>query len=148
MGLIILPEAGPVYVDTCAFIYQVEKIEPFYSAGRPLWDALHAGKLDVYTSGLTLLEVLVKPLRHGNQALAARYRDILSDTERLTCMPITPPVLETAARERAATNLKTPDAIHAASGLECYCSLFVTNDPVFRRVKGLNVAVLSEIAAS
>jgi predicted nucleic acid-binding protein len=49
---------------------------------------------------------------------------------------------------RAAHTLKTPDALHAATALETACVLFVTNDKGFRRVPGINVAVLSEVAAS
>jgi predicted nucleic acid-binding protein len=49
---------------------------------------------------------------------------------------------------RANHNLKTPDAIHAATALAAGCVLFVTNDAGFRCVPGLPVAVLSEVAAS
>jgi len=56
--------------------------------------------------------------------------------------------LEIAADLRATTRLKTPDAIHAATALDAGCALFVTNDPAFRRVPRLNVAVLSEVAAT
>jgi predicted nucleic acid-binding protein len=63
-------------------------------------------------------------------------------------LPITRAIVESAARLRAAHQLKTPDAIHAATALDCGCTLFVTNDAVFRRVPGLTVAVLGEVAAS
>ena len=61
-------------------------------------------------------------------------------------MPITQPVLEEAANLRATLNLRTPDAIHAATGLLNQCVLFVTNDSDFRRISNLSVAVLSEMA--
>ncbi len=41
-------------------------------------------------------------------------------------------------------NLKTPDALHAATALLQGCKLFVTNDGAFRRVAHLPVTVLSE----
>jgi predicted nucleic acid-binding protein len=137
-----------VYVDTNAIIYLVEKIEPYLSASAPLWDALHAGRQAVLTSQLTLLEVLVKPLRDGNDSVADRFRAVLTGTAGLTCQPISLSILETAARLRATHNLKTPDSLHAATALETGCVMFVTNDTGFRRVSGLNVAILSEIAAS
>jgi predicted nucleic acid-binding protein len=148
MGQIVLPPAGLVYVDTNAVIYFVEKIEPYQTASAPLWDALNAGQPEIVTSELTLLEVLVKPLRDGNQALATFYRSLLLGTMGLTCVPIRRTILQGAAGIRAAHSLKTPNAIHAASALDIGCTLFVTNGSGFRRVSGLHVAVLSEVAAT
>jgi predicted nucleic acid-binding protein len=137
-----------VYVDTSAVIYYVEKIEPYRTASIPLWDALQAGQQEVVSSDLTLLEVLVKPLRTGNTALATMYRDVVLGTIGFTSVPIDRAVLESAAGLRAALNLKTPDAIHAATALQARSTLLVTNDAVFRKVSGLTVAVLAEVAAS
>jgi predicted nucleic acid-binding protein len=148
MGVIALPGAGSIYVDASTVIYFVEQIEPYLSASAPLWDALHAGSQLVVTSDLCILEVLVKPLRDGNANLVALVRNILLGTIGLHCLPISRSVLESAAQLRATFNLKTPDAIHAATAREAGCALFVTNDHGFRRVPGLNGAVLGEIAAS
>lgn len=148
MGQLALPPTGTVYVDTGVLIRRVEAIEPFLTATLPLWQALDAGTQTVATSALTLLEVLVKPLRDGNLALATVYRNVLLTTAGLTCWPIDVAVLESAAQIRAVHNLKAPDAIHAATALAAGCSLLVTNDAVFRRIPGLNVAVLSDIVAA
>ena len=61
---------------------------------------------------------------------------------------VTRTILESAAQLRAGRQLKTPDAIHAATALAHGSSLFVSNDVAFRRVAGLPVAVLREVAAS
>jgi predicted nucleic acid-binding protein len=114
----------------------------------PLWDALDNGAARLVSSELTLLEVLVKPLRDANASLVNLYRDVLLHTHGLTCLPITRAVLEAAANLRSRHGLKTPDAIHAASALSVGCTLFVTNDARFRNVPGLNVSVLSEIATA
>lgn len=148
MGQLTLPSSGNVYVDTNAVIYRVERTEPYLAASAPLWDALDAGLVSIVTSELTLLEVLVKPLREGNTALASLYRTVLLGTAGFTCVPITRAMLETAAQLRAAHQLKTPDAIHAATAQAHGSTLFVSNDKGFRRVPGLPVAVLREIAAS
>lgn len=146
MGQVALPASGKVYVGTSAVIYRVEQIEPYLTAATSLWDALDAQRKEVVTSDLTLLEVLVKPLRDGNAALATLYRQVLLSTLGLDCLPVTRAVLEFAAQLRAAHHLKTPDAIHAATALAHGCTLFVTNDPGSRRVPGLTVAVLGELA--
>lgn len=148
MGQLTLPSSGSVYVDTNAVIYLVERIEPYLTASAPLWDALNEGSQIVQTSQLTLLEVLVKPLRVGNLPLANLFRNLLVGTAGLECVPITQSILEVAAQIRAQYNLKTPDAIHAATALENSCALFVTNDVGFRRVPGLTIAVLAEVAAA
>jgi predicted nucleic acid-binding protein len=147
VGQLTLPGSGIVYVDTGAVIYRVERIERYLTASLPLWDALDAGTQRLATSDLTLLEVLVKPLRDGNTTLATLYRNVLLGTAGFTCLPVSRAVLESAADFRVAHGLKTPDAIHAASALDAGCVMFVTNDVGFRRVPGLSVAVLGEIAA-
>jgi hypothetical protein len=38
MGLLTVPAAGPVYVDTNTLIYRVESIEPYRTVAQPLWD--------------------------------------------------------------------------------------------------------------
>jgi predicted nucleic acid-binding protein len=148
MGQITLPPSGTVYVDTNAVVYRVEQIEPYLTASAPLWDALDAGRVSIVTSELTLLEVLVKPLREGKTDLVSLYRTVLLGTVGLTCLPVSRPILESAAQLRAATNLKTPDAIHAATAQMHGSTLFVSNDGGFRRVASLAVAVLSDIVAS
>ncbi|QYO61980.1 PIN domain-containing protein [Leptolyngbya sp. 7M] len=61
---------------------------------------------------------------------------------------INQPILRSAAQLRATTNLKTPDAIHAATALAARSTLFLTSDSQFRAVAGLPVVVLSEVLTS
>lgn len=148
MGTLVLPSSGPVYVDANVIIYRVEQITPYLQVTAPLWDALDSSKQQVITSELSILEVLVKPFQVGDIALVTLFRTVLYNTLGFTCLPITQQMLEDAAQLRAATGLRTPDAIHAATALKAGCTLFVTNDSAFRRVTGLPVVVLSEIAAA
>ncbi|MGL4552651.1 MAG: type II toxin-antitoxin system VapC family toxin [Gemmataceae bacterium] len=143
-----VPTAGTVYVDANAVIYRVERIEPYLTASAPLWDALDLGTVCVETSELTLLEVLVKPMKDGNPSLVGLFRTVLLGTAGFAALPVSLAVLERAAVLRASHGLKTPDAIHAATALIHGSTLFVTNDAGFRRVTGLPVVVLSEVAAS
>ena len=148
MGQLSVPASGTVYVDTNAVIYRIERIEPYLTASAPLWDGLDQGIVQVETSELTLLEVLVKPLRDGNASLVTLYRTVLLGTAGFRCLPVSLRVLELAAELRARHGLKTPDAIHAATALVQGSVLFVTNDAGFRRVPTLPVVVLSEVATS
>jgi predicted nucleic acid-binding protein len=146
MGTLSLPSAGSVYVDANTVIYAVEKVEPYKSFLDPLWLAAHAGQVSIITSELTWLETLTKPLRDGNAALETLFRAFLTAKE-VCLIPATLAVWEHAARLRS-LGLKTPDALHAATGLAAGCALFLSNDTVFTRVPGLPVTILSVAIAS
>ena len=146
MGSLILPPSGSVYIDANSGIYAVEKIEPYHSFLAPLWLAAQAGQLSIVTSELTWLETLVKPLRDGNTALELLFRAFLTARE-VELIPVTLSLWEQAARLRA-LGLKTPDALHAATGLAVGCAVFLINDAVFLRVPSLPVTVLSAAIAS
>ncbi|MGH9853999.1 MAG: type II toxin-antitoxin system VapC family toxin [Blastocatellia bacterium] len=144
MGSLTLPSAGVIYLDTSPFIYTVEKHTDFYPLLEPLWVAAELGRIEVASSELSLLETLVGPLKQNDTALVAMYEQTLTASD-VRLISITEDLLRQAARVRAQTNLKTPDAIHAATALASGCAQFITNDPAFRRVTGLNVVVLSDL---
>ncbi len=145
MGTLALPTSGTIYLDTNSFIYSVERIDPYRAILDILWQAVSVGQFTVVTSELTLLEVLVKPLKVGDTAIAETFRTVLRHSPDVQMLPITQTVLEKAANLRATLDLKTPDAIHAATALLNGCVLFVTNDSTFRRLSDLTVTLLSEI---
>lgn len=142
MGSLILPSSGSVYVDANSVIYAVEKIEPYRTFLAPLWSAAQSGQVAIITNELTWLETLVKPMRDGNSALELLFRAFLTARE-VRLIPATLPLWEQAARLRA-LGLKTPDALHAATGLAAGCALFLTNDAGFLRVPSLPVTILSD----
>jgi predicted nucleic acid-binding protein len=145
MGSLILPATGPVYADAQIFIYSVEKHPTYAPALRPLWEAVDRGDFEVVSSELTLLETLIGPLKQGDVALEADYENVFV-SPGIRLLPITAPILRTAARHRAVlSRLRTPDALHAATGGSCGCTLFLTNDVIFRRIPGLPVIILDDV---
>jgi len=127
-------------------IYAVEHIEPYCLILEPLWAAANKGQISLVTSELTWLETLTKPLREGNARLEALFRAFLM-AEEMTLITTTLSLWEQAARLRG-LGLKTPDALHAASGLAANCTLFITNDSAFQRVVGLPVCILNDVINS
>lgn len=109
-----------------------------------LWQSLKANEIEVYTSELTLLETLVQPIKQNNQILVSAYESLLTNTD-IRLLPIILDVLRESADLRAAKNLKTPDAIHAATAFSANCEYFVTNDDGFKRLSNINVIILSEL---
>ena len=139
-----LPSRGAVYLDTSAMIYSVERNEPYFTLLAPAWQQAEAGQLIVMCSEIVIAETLVKPLREGHAELEAAFRAVLAAPE-VQLIPATRELWENAARIRADTGLKTPDALHAATALSIDCTLFVTNDTDFRRVDGLPVVILDDM---
>jgi predicted nucleic acid-binding protein len=144
MGQLTLPTSGPVYLDTDVVIYSVEKIEPYWSLLQPMWQAAGDSNFLLVGSELLLLETLVKPIQAGDNELEQIFRQLLLTSAEVQLYPISLPVLEQAIRLRASLNLKSPDAIHAATALSLGCTLFLTNDKVFNRITNLPVTILHQ----
>ena len=144
MGSLTLPTGGSVYIDANAIIYSVERIEPYRELLAPMWREARAGRFALASSELVVLETLIKPLREGNARLEMLFRSIFAAAE-MDLIPATLAIWDDAARIRAATGLKTSDALHAATALSAGCTLFVTNDTDFRRVEGLPIVVLDDL---
>lgn len=146
MGQLNIPFSAVVYVDTAIVIYSVEFNPDYWQLLQSLWAKLQASEISIVSSGLTLMESLIVPLRNGNTILIDAYEQLLSP--QVSLVPISRTILKSAAQLRATTNLRTPDAIHAATALDVGCTLFLTNDNGFRHVSNLPVVILSEILAS
>lgn len=143
MGLIDDLGAGPVGLDTPAFIYYIEENPRYLPLVEPVFQALDAEELAGVTSAVTLLEVLVVPYRSGNTPLAERYEAILTRGRGLRLFDLTRPLLRAAARLRATTGLKTPDALQVAAALSAGSTALVTNDDRWpEEVAGLRIVQL------
>jgi predicted nucleic acid-binding protein len=144
LGQLTFPPVAKVYLDTAPIIYSVEKHADYWQILIPLWNALKATEIEVFTSQLSLLETLVQPIRQNNHSLVSAYESLLTKTD-IKLIPINLNVLRQAADLRAAQNLKTPDAVHASTAITANCSYFVTNDDGFKRLSNFNVVILSDL---
>ena len=144
MGQLSFPAGSKVYLDTSPVIFSVEKHADYWRLLVSLWQSLKTRQIKVFTSELTLLETLVQPLKQNNQNLVSAYETLLTRTD-VMLLPITLDVLRESANLRAAQNLKTPDAIHAASASSASCTYFVTNDNGFKRLSNINIVILSDL---
>jgi predicted nucleic acid-binding protein len=145
VGLMEAVGAGPVAVDTAVFIYFAEEHPTFLPIARPLFVAVDRGDLEVVTSEITLLEVLVAPYRAGNLPLAARYETLLTRSRGVRLVEMDRGQLRTAAQLRALHGVRTPDALQLAAALTARCSAFLTNDRRLPAVPGLRIIQLSEL---
>lgn len=98
-------------LDTAPLIYYIEANPTYLPLVAPFFAALDRRELQAVTSTITLVEVLTRPLRLGDARLAQEYRDILLGSRGLTVVPVSSSVTNEAARLRADTGRRTPDAI-------------------------------------
>ncbi len=144
MGLIDDVGAGPAGIDTAVFIYFIQEHSRFLPLVLPLFEEADAGKRELVTSALTLLEVLVVPYRTADVALADRYEALLTRSRGIRLLDITAGHLRDAAALRARTRIKTPDALQLAAAVSAGCQTFVTNDRDLPKIPGLRLVQLSD----
>lgn len=148
MGLVEDIGQGPVGLDTSVFIFFIVEHPRYLPIVDPLFQALEVGLLQAVTSTVTLLETLVLPVRKENWTLADRYEEILTDSRGVELVAIDLGLLRAAAHVRAATGMKTPDALQIASAQSAGCRVFVTNDNRLPPIPGLRVLKLEDYVES
>jgi len=136
---------GPVALDTCVFIYFIEDHARFAGPLAELFEAIDGGRIGAVTSGITLLEVLVQPLRQGDAALADEYESLLTRGRGLMLRALDHSLLRAAAQLRAVTGVGAPDALQLAAGLASRCTAFVTNDRRLPELAGMKVLQLDDV---
>ena len=138
---------GRVGVDTAIFIYWIEEDPRFMPLVEPLFEEVAAGTREMVTSALTLLELLVVPYRAGNADLAQRYEEPLTNSRGIAVIDLSRDQLRIAAQLRAATGVKTPDALQLAAATSAGCTAFLTNDRSIPAIRGLRVLQLGDYQA-
>jgi predicted nucleic acid-binding protein len=146
VGLIGDVGEGPAALDTVAFIYWIEENRDHLASLAPIFHAADAGNLEIVSSALTLLEVLVVPYRAGNQGLADRYEALLTRSRGVQLIRIDGSQLRAAAQLRAVHRIRTPDALQLAAALAARCTAFVTNDRNLPAIAGLRILQLRDYA--
>lgn len=144
MGLVDELRGLRICLDTAPFIYFIEKHPKYLNVVRPVFVEIDAGEIEAITSTITLLEVLVHPLKTKNETLAERYREILLHSEGLTTFEILHEISEKSSKLRAKYSIKTPDAIQIAVGVLYGAGKFLTNDPDLKKISEVEVLVLDD----
>ena len=109
-----------------------------------MWRQGQVRQFKVVCSDLVVLETLVKPFREHDAVVEAVFRSLFESSE-VMLHPTTRSLWEETAWPRADTDLKTPDALHAAAAMSHECTLVVTSDGEFRRVRALSVVALDDL---
>ncbi len=134
-----------VFLDTTPLIYFIEGHSQYQDILSRLFDFNDKGGFSFITSTITLLEVLVKPLKDDKPNIAVQYKDILTKAPGIEIFDVTSSISELAAKLRALYNLRTPDAIQIATSLENGADYFLTNDNKLRSITEIKVVTVSEL---
>lgn len=137
-------EGKTVGIDTSPLIYFIEEHPIYLDTLKGFFKAMDEGVFVVVTSTVTLLEVLIHPLRNNKSDLAMEYRDILLHSI-LNTKELSGVIAEQAARLRADHNLRTPDAIQLATAMHAGASCFLTNDIRLPKIPAIKMLILDEI---
>lgn len=132
-------------VETAPFIYYTERHPAYVTKMHDIFLRIHQGKIEVFTSTITLTEVLTKPLKANDVQLVKTYHEMLENTQNIVLVPVDNAIANRAAELRAQYNLKTPDALQIAVAIESHCDAFLTNDLGLKRVTEIKVLVLDEL---
>ncbi len=105
-------------------------------------------RIEVVTSEIALAECLVKPFADKDIFAVETYLTLLGEQPKLPVIPISRPILISAAQLRAETKLKLPDAIHVATAKWAECSAFVTSDRGIKHDDGIRAIIWDKLRES
>jgi predicted nucleic acid-binding protein len=92
-----------------------------------------------------MLELLVQPYRAADIDRVNKFYALLSTFPHLEWVAPSLGIADIGAQLRADHGVRTPDALQAATAISCNATAFVSNDPAFRRVAGLEALVLDDL---
>ena len=115
-----------IFWDTNLFIYLIEDFRDLSERVAALRKRMLERRDELYTSALTLGEILIKPLEAGNEALARRYESVLLQGAEIIPFDVEPARLYATIRKDC--TIRPPDAIQLACAAHARVDLFITND--------------------
>ena len=135
-----------VFWDTNVFIHLLEGHGALSERVVALRQAMLTRGDQLLTSALTLGEVLVKPLEHGDMELAAKYENAI--TAASLVIDFDAKTAKKFAALRCDRSLRAPDAIQLACASVAGVDLFLTQDARLhgKQVEGIQFIVSVERA--
>lgn len=140
-----LASVRSIFLDTAPIIYYIEAHPQFGPLARQVVNAFQAGSVKAFSSTITLVEVLPKPIEIGDMALADRFIAFLRHGKNISLLEISADVAESAGKLRGKyPALKTMDAIQIAVALGIGADAFLTNDRRLKSVREIDIIVLKD----
>jgi predicted nucleic acid-binding protein len=140
-------------IDTSVVLAYLVGDEPTSQVATELFDSMLAtGRNRASLSMVTVSEILVRPFRRGQSAVATA-EGFLQHFADIRLVPVTYDIAREAARLRAVAELRMPDALIVASALVAGVDAIVTTDRSWRsrlseQVPEATIIELDEISRS
>lgn len=140
-----IEEINSIFIDTAPIIYYIEAHPKFGPLSKKVVDAFQSGVLNAFTSIISLVEVLPKPIESEKKRLVKKFADFLRYGKNLTLIEISADIAQRAGELRGQyTFLRTMDAIQISVALEVGADAFLTNDIKLKQIKEIKVLVLRD----
>ncbi|MCH6544820.1 MAG: PIN domain-containing protein [Deltaproteobacteria bacterium] len=92
-----------------------------------------------------MLKLLVQPYRFSDIERVNQFYSLLSTYPHLEWIAPSLEIADLAARLRAESSLRTPDAVQAATAFASHATGFISHDATFQRLTGLEVIILDQL---
>lgn len=134
-----------IMFDTSPIIYLIEEHKDFWRITDEIFEFIESNEgYHSFSSVITITEVFTHPLRKLRNEIVEKYRKFLLNSSIFTIYPIDARIAEEAAELRAKYNIKTPDALQIAVGIEYDGTLFITNDKNLKSIDEMEIFLLEE----
>ena len=144
MGLVKKFTNKIVFLDTAPLIYYIEQNKKYSRILNEIFSANEKQKMIFQTSVITLMEVLVQPMREQEKGLVSEYKRILCNSETLNIYEVSIEIAVRAAQIRAEYGFKSPDALQLAMAVYHSADYFLTNDKRLISFKELEIIILED----
>ncbi len=137
--------ADLIALDTMVFSYHLANHPRYALLTEAVLDAVESGQVAGLTTTITLAEILTVPAKAGDREALQDYQIYLTRFPNLEVVPLDATLARETALVRAATGLRTPDAVQIAAARLAGADAIVTNDHRWAgRVKAPEVVMLDD----
>lgn len=117
-----------IMLDTNAIIYFLDGTPDLIDLMLALFELVEQDRLKVTLSVINEAELLVKPYRENNTAAIEAVNFFLEEFPNIKISPLNREISRQAAKIRAESGLRLPDAMILATAINNHCDLLLGND--------------------
>lgn len=132
-------------MDTCVLIYSLDENPKYLALAAQVLAWVERSGHTAVTSTVTMTEILVESYRTLPEADVRRLQDLLLTYPNLEWIPPDLEIASLGAQFRASHKLKTIDALLAATAVLTGATVFVTNDPIFKRITAFETLIFDDL---
>jgi len=129
-------------VDTPIFSYHLADHPRYAPLTGVILEAIESGRVAGLTSAVTVAEILTLPAQAGDVEAMQDYELFLTNFPNLRLVSLDVPLARETALVRAATGLRTPDAVQIAAARLYGADAIITNDHRWAALVSTPVVIL------